>query len=241
MTSSSEDTRARTHLFLMLALTFSTGVIDAVGYLGLDRVFTGNMTGNVVLLGMGVVDGGAGEDGAGLPVLRPALALFGYLVGAAIAGRALRKAGPGWTTHTTVLLGIVAGALLALSGVLLVTGSEPRDPVGALITTGMAVVMGIQAAAARRLAVKDVTTVVVTSTLTGLAADSRLAGGDGRFWARRVSAVVLILLGALVGAALLLWHIAAALLVSVLITAVVAVLGHRTRNPIAEPVARSAA
>ena len=39
---------ANTHLGLMLALTFTTGIVDAVGYLGLDRVFTGNMTGNVV-------------------------------------------------------------------------------------------------------------------------------------------------------------------------------------------------
>jgi uncharacterized membrane protein YoaK (UPF0700 family) len=30
----------------MLALTFSTGIGDAVGYLSLDRVFTGNMTGS---------------------------------------------------------------------------------------------------------------------------------------------------------------------------------------------------
>ena len=37
----------RMHLALMLILTFSTGIVDAVGYLGLDRVFTGNMTGNL--------------------------------------------------------------------------------------------------------------------------------------------------------------------------------------------------
>ena len=47
------------HLVLMLALTFATGIIDAVGYLGLDRVFTGNMTGNVVILGMALL----GADG----------------------------------------------------------------------------------------------------------------------------------------------------------------------------------
>jgi uncharacterized membrane protein YoaK (UPF0700 family) len=39
------------HLVLMMVLTFTTGIIDAVGYLGLDRVFTANMTGNVVILG----------------------------------------------------------------------------------------------------------------------------------------------------------------------------------------------
>ena len=58
-----DDTRR--HLVLMLALTFTTGIVDAVGYLGLDRVFTANMTGNVVILGMAVV---GAED---LPVLGP--------------------------------------------------------------------------------------------------------------------------------------------------------------------------
>jgi hypothetical protein len=47
----------------MIALTVVTGVVDAVGFRGLDRVFTGNMTGNIVILGMGV----AGADE--LPVL----------------------------------------------------------------------------------------------------------------------------------------------------------------------------
>ncbi|MBA2696132.1 MAG: DUF1275 domain-containing protein, partial [Actinobacteria bacterium] len=81
----------RLHLWLMLALTFSTGVIDAVGYLGLDRVFTGNMTGNVVLLGMAV----AGDTN--LPSLRLALALLFFMMGAVLAGRLLRKGAEGWS------------------------------------------------------------------------------------------------------------------------------------------------
>ncbi|MGQ4427380.1 DUF1275 family protein, partial [Streptomyces violaceoruber] len=44
----------------MLALTFATGVVDAVGYLRLDQVFAGNMTGNVVILGMAATGGGTG-------------------------------------------------------------------------------------------------------------------------------------------------------------------------------------
>ena len=68
---------ASVHLALMLALTFATGIIDAVGYLGLDRVFTGNMTGNVVILGMALL----GADG--LPVLGPLVALAGFVAGAA--------------------------------------------------------------------------------------------------------------------------------------------------------------
>jgi uncharacterized membrane protein YoaK (UPF0700 family) len=35
----------------LLVLTFTTGLIDALSYLGLGRVFTANMTAKVVLLG----------------------------------------------------------------------------------------------------------------------------------------------------------------------------------------------
>jgi uncharacterized membrane protein YoaK (UPF0700 family) len=63
--------------------------------------------------------------------------------------------------------------------------------------------MGIQNATARRLAVPDLTTTVLTLTLTGIAADSRLGGGSGANTPRRVLAVAAMLLGAIGGAALL--------------------------------------
>ena len=109
------------HLSLMLALTFSTGVIDAVGYLGLDRVFTGNMTGNVVILGMAIV----GADD--LPVLGPVLALAGFLAGAALGGRVLKSAGPGWTRATTMLFGIVAAVILSIAAVMACRRSTRPD------------------------------------------------------------------------------------------------------------------
>ncbi|KQS98838.1 YoaK family protein [Cellulomonas sp. Leaf395] len=188
---------ARRHLVLMLALTFTTGIVDAVGYLGLDRVFTANMTGNVVILGMAL----AGADD--LPVAGPALALVGFLAGAALGGRVLRTAPAGWS-HRTSGTFAATGVLAVGLGVGAFVAPPVEGTVWALVvTTLLAVAMGLQAASARRLAVKDVTTVVVTSTLTGLAADSRLAGGTGDGWARRSLAVALILVGAAVGALLL--------------------------------------
>ena len=73
---------SRLHLLLVLALTFSTGIIvDAVGDLGLDRVvFTGNMTGNVAVPGM------APAGGDDLPIAGPALALSGFIGGVLAAG-----------------------------------------------------------------------------------------------------------------------------------------------------------
>lgn len=212
-------------VLLMLALTFSTGIIDAVGYLGLDRVFTGNMTGNVVILGMAL----AGGDG--LPVLGPTIALGGFMVGAALGGRYLRTVPTEWGRRHSVAFGVVGIMLVLIAGVLLTTGS-PRTDAGhdsqtlALGITGlMAASMGLQAAAARRLGLKDLTTVVVTSVITGLSADSRLGGGHGQQWERRTAAIVLIAAGAATGALLLRWHLGFGVLLAGVIALIVAVLG----------------
>ena len=63
---------------------------------------------------------------------------------------------------------------------------------------------GVQNAAARKLAVPDLTTTVLTMTLTGVAADSALAGGPGSRIGRRALSVAAMLLGALIGGALVL-------------------------------------
>jgi uncharacterized membrane protein YoaK (UPF0700 family) len=64
--------------------------------------------------------------------------------------------------------------------------------------------MGIQNTAARKLAVPDLTTTVLTMTLTGIAADAALAGGHGSKLGRRALSVAAMLLGALIGGLLVL-------------------------------------
>ncbi|CAN5218411.1 YoaK family protein [soil metagenome] len=213
----------RLHLGLMLALTFSTGIIDAVGYLGLDRVFTGNMTGNVVILGMALT----GADG--LPIVGPVIALVLFLVGAAISGRTLRGVAVGWSGRTTVLFAVVGVLLLAAAAPMLAI-ADPVEPLKLSVTGALGLAMGMQAGAARQIGVKDVTTVVVTSTMVGLAFDSVFAARTpGHPWQRRVLAIVLIGAGAAVGALLLRVHIGAGMGLAALITLVAAVLGHLGR------------
>lgn len=210
-------------LSLMLALTFSTGVIDAVGYLGLDRVFTGNMTGNVVILGMAIT----GADG--LPIAGPVIALIGFVLGAMIAGRILRPEPAGWSTRSTVLF-VTVGLILTASAVAaFVTETGRQEWVALSITGALGLAMGMQAGAARHLAVKDVTTVVVTSTLVGLAFDSWFGQRAGQPWKRRVGALLLIGVGAAAGALLLLIGLWAGMLLAAVITLVVALLGHLGR------------
>lgn len=211
---------ARLHLVLMLALTFSTGVLDAVGYLGLDRVFTANMTGNVVILGMALL------GGDNLPILGPIVALAGFMTGALISGRTLRLTTSGWNRRTTALL-IGVSAVMAVVAALLLSGLNPRtsETLTVAITGTLAVAMGVQAATARHLNVKDVPTVVVTSTITGLAADSRLGAGTHPFWGRRLAAVGLIMAGAAVGAGFVQFHLGFGVLLTSLLTLGVALLG----------------
>jgi len=55
--------------------------------------------------------------------------------------------------------------------------------------------MGLRNATVRRLAVPDMSTTVLTMTLTGIAADSSLAGGKNTRMGRRVASVVTMIFG----------------------------------------------
>ncbi|WP_181274077.1 YoaK family protein [Brevibacterium oceani] len=223
----------RLDLAMLLLLTFSTGMVDAIGYLGFDKVFTGNMTGNVVILGMGLT------GAEGIPVLRPALALVFFMVGAALSGRILGDIGEAWHHRTTVIFGSVAAGCAALSLYVALVPDPEIGVAGTIFTSALSTLMGAQAAAARKMKIADVTTVVVTSTIVGLASDSRLAGGDSVRWVRRLLAVVLILVGALAGAATLMLNQWIGIAIVAVMIAVAAAIGHlgekkRTRAEAAE-------
>jgi uncharacterized membrane protein YoaK (UPF0700 family) len=68
-----------------------------------------------------------------------------------------------------------------------------------LIVT-LALAMGLQNAAARRLAVPDLTTTVLTLTITGIAADTAGGGGAGSTNGRRSVSVTAMIVGAVIGA-----------------------------------------
>jgi uncharacterized membrane protein YoaK (UPF0700 family) len=181
----------------LVVLTFTTGLIDGVSYLGLGRVFTANMTGNVVLLGFGIAGSG------GLPVLAPVLSLGAFLVGSSVGGVLARRLVDHHQRHIAASLGAEVVLLMiaaVLTGVLSVrSNSASGDAVIALL----ALAMGVRNATVRRLAVPDLTTTVLTMTLTSLAAEAPVAGGSGSGSLRRVAAVAAMLAGAVVGALLL--------------------------------------
>jgi uncharacterized membrane protein YoaK (UPF0700 family) len=182
---------------LLILLTIVTGLVDAVSYLSLGHVFVANMTGNVVFLGFAVVDA---EDFS-VPASLTAIAAF--LLGALAGGRlAAWHGGHRGRLLTATLVIETSLASFALAVTLVTVASALVGQY--LIIATLSIAMGLQNATARRLAVPDLTTTVLTLTLTGVAAESGLAGGTNPRLGRRTIATVSMFLGAAIGALVLL-------------------------------------
>jgi uncharacterized membrane protein YoaK (UPF0700 family) len=179
----------------LLVLTLTTGVIDAACYLGLGRVFAANMTGNVVLLGFGI----AGSTG--LPVVAPLVSLGAFLIGAVVGGR-MGAGLPPKQAHLSRAMLTEVGLIALATLIATVFDITPDRFSGDLIIALLAFAMGLRNATVRRLKITDLSTTVLTMTLTGLAADSQLAGGKGKGNWRRGAAVWSMLIGAVIGALL---------------------------------------
>jgi uncharacterized membrane protein YoaK (UPF0700 family) len=178
----------------LAVLTLVSGIVDAVSYLGLGHVFTANMTGNIVLVGFAI----AGAPGFSLAA--SATALGAFVVGAVAGGRLslrLTQKRSLLVTAVTLEAGFTVVAAVIAGSVAVLGAGWPRYTVIAVL----AFAMGIRNSVVRRMGVADMTTTVVTTTITGLAADSTFGGGKNPNALRRSISVVCMFLGALVGAA----------------------------------------
>jgi len=212
--------------FALLGLTGVTGLVDAVSFLSLGHVFTANMTGNVVFLGFAI---------AGVPEVsaaRSLAALLAFLVGAMVGGKVLAKASRDPIQLAVRLFGLeitlLAAAMFAAIGY---QGGPSAAPASAYsIIAFTAVAMGMRNAAVRKLGVPDLTTTVLTLTITGLAADSSLAGGSNPRWERRLGSILAMFAGAAVGTILVRRSVVAALALGVTTTSVCSALLLTVKN-----------
>ncbi|AOR37397.1 hypothetical protein BFF78_29380 [Streptomyces fodineus] len=203
---------------VLLSLTVVSGLIDAVSYLGFGRVFTANMTGNVVVLGFAA----AGAPGFSVPHTATSLGCF--LLGAVTGGRLAAHVGNGSRRRWTRLTLAAEAALVGLSAAVAFAWPHATGTIYALIAfTGYA--MGLRNATVRKLGIADLTTTtVLTMTLTGLAADSRLGDATSHRSPRRTAAVIAMFAGACLGAWLVLHHsLGIPLLIAALTSGVLAV------------------
>jgi uncharacterized membrane protein YoaK (UPF0700 family) len=179
---------------LLVCLTVVTGLVDAFSYLRLGHVFVANMTGNVVFLGFALA--GVGE----ISILASLLAVLAFALGAAVGGRWAA----GRAVHRGHLLSAgtaVQAAVVLVAAVIASTAGVDDSKIRLLLIGLLGLAMGGQNAVVRRLSVPDLTTTVLTLTVTGLVADTTPQSVLGR----RVVSVLAMLAGALIGGVLLRW------------------------------------
>ena len=188
-------------------LTFSTGLIDAATVLG-SSVFAANMTGNLVFLGFSL---GGFQD---YSVPSSLSAIFGFLLGAFLAGRLIRdkltakKAGASLGIQTVFIL---LGAALAW-----LTKAGEADGWGRwLMLMLLSAAMGLQnTLSIKKDTLDDMKTTVMTLTLAGMAAD--LGRGKTEKVGVRLLSVLLLVVGAVTGALI---YYSAGLVATILATA----------------------
>ncbi|WP_377268929.1 YoaK family protein [Peterkaempfera sp. SMS 1(5)a] len=204
------------------ALTFVSGLQDAASYLGLGHVFTANMTGNILVLGFSA----AGSPG--FSISRTTTSLGGFVIGTLLGGRLgvamADQPQRRWVGRALSVEAVLDAAAAVVAAT--VTGGG-RDHVVIML---LAVAMGMRNATVRKLAVPDLTTTVVTRTLTGLIADSSVAGGSNPMMGRRLVTVLAMVAGAGVGASLVLDQGVAVALAATAGSVVAVVLVHRLRS-----------
>jgi len=203
--------------YALLGMTAVTGLVDAVSFLSLGRVLTANMTGNIVLLAFATV------QVPGLSITYSLAALLSFLVGAISGGRIMARAGADSQIRFAAQAFLLEDVFLFAASLSAI--GYRRDVLEhsfqtfALIAL-TALAMGTRNAAVRKLAIPDLTTTVLTLTITGIGADSSIANGSNPRLARRVESVVAMFLGAALGAVIIHYSISAALALATAISVV---------------------
>lgn len=216
--------RARDLLLALLAGT--AGCIDALSYLRLGNVFTANMTGNAVLLGI------ATGQHVAARALHSVAALAGFVLGV-LAGATLcgRRHGSeaGWPPRVTLAFAVELVVLLALAGGWALAGEDPAGGAEYVLVGIAGLAMGLQSAAVRQLRVGGVATTYVTGTLTGLLADLALGGASRGTLLRQSWVLLALVAGAVAGAVVVGLAGGVATMIPAVLVAVVVAVAARTR------------
>lgn len=186
-------------VLLAYVLTFTAGLINAVTVLGLGDIFASLMTGNVVFIGLAL---GGAED---FSAWRSGLAIGAFLAGAAVGGRIAahseKKSLRAWLLPVAAAEAALIAAAAAVAFFYIGRSTEDTMAPAVLVAIALtSLAMGVRNSTITELDLPDLKTTVLTLTLSGLAADSKLGGGKGQHVTRRVMSVLLIIGGAAAGA-----------------------------------------
>ncbi|MET0559462.1 MAG: YoaK family protein [Solirubrobacterales bacterium] len=194
----------------LLLLTFVTGIVDAVSFVGLGQVFAAMQTGNVIFLGLGL--GGA----AGAPIGLPLLALAAFLLGGL---GAVLLSPPGSPPPLRPALSIEVLLLGGAALFALLVDPAPRDAGAYLLVALLSLTMGLRNSVARQIGGPNLATTVLNLTLTAMTAVAPGGAASADDLGQRAAAFLAIAAGAATGALLLQASVGLALLAAALLAA----------------------
>lgn len=146
---------------MLMMLAGVAGSIDVMSYFRLDHVFTANMTGNTILLGLSI---GQGKLSSSLHSLA---ALAGFIIGALIGAFIVENKKKGWSYYITLSFA-VESLIIALLAMIWLQGRPPDGFLLYLAISLSAIAMGMQSATIRHLNIPGVVTTFITGTMTSI-------------------------------------------------------------------------
>jgi uncharacterized membrane protein YoaK (UPF0700 family) len=227
--------------WLLVALSFSTGIYEAICFLSLGKVFIGFQTGNIVFLGLGVA---GTRPPAGSNPVTAVISLAAFAAGAALAMPVLRAFDGNtevedndviqvWPRRVSITLGI---ALVLQAGFLAgwMTSSSPAQLAYILVALG-AFAMGLQMNATRVLHVPGISTTAFTATVISLASGIATWSLSAPAVRRLAGSMVSLAAGAFLGDWMLHHAHPYAPVVPVIVMAVVLLVASVVLNPSDQP------
>lgn len=161
---------------MLILLASVAGSVDVMSYYRLDHVFTANMTGNTILLGLAI---GQGKLASSLHSLA---ALAGFFTGTVAGALIVENKKKGWSYYITLSVGIECFIIFILALIWFESGTTLRDPILYISILLSAIAMGLQSATIRHLNIPGVVTTFITGTITsiGMSAVSGFRSGFKR-------------------------------------------------------------
>jgi uncharacterized membrane protein YoaK (UPF0700 family) len=146
----------------VLLLSLAAGSADAIAFMGLGRVFTSNMTGNLVLLG---IDVGQGHV---LLAAQSAFVLVLFMGGVALGVTLARSVAQTERPHFASQATAIEKVLLVAFAIGWTATTQHTPLTDYLLLSCLAFAMGLQSAALNRLGAPGVGTTAITGTITAL-------------------------------------------------------------------------
>lgn len=153
--------------WLLMALAAIAGYTDAISYVALGQIFTANMTGSTVLLGLNLAQGNIRF------AARAGTAMAGFFVGVTIGAAMIKRRDSDndmWPRSVTWALAAEVALLALFSALGILVGTANAHGIVYTLIGLAACAMGIQSIAVRSLGVVDITTTYITGTWVGMLA-----------------------------------------------------------------------